>query len=331
MNVVHFQRNPGNKCYSLETLFNTVRQYLPESIDCSVFISKYESRGVFKRIYNILEASFNQQHINHITGDIHFISYLMSGNKTILTVLDCVYEFNTSGIKRYLIWFFWYFLPLHRVSYVTVISEATKSRLTDLCRINPDKIIVIPCCVSPKYMYKPKPFNSQCPIILQVGSGNNKNIIRLAEALQGISCRLVIIGKLLSNQTEALLKYNILYSNYHTLTEDEVINKYIECDMVSFVSVYEGFGMPIIEANATGRPVVTSNLLSMPEVAGNAACIVDPYSVNEIRDGILKIITNETYRNQLIENGLNNVNRFTPISVSKQYSDLYHKLYNEYN
>ena len=57
-------------------------------------------------------------------------------------------------------------------------------------------------------------------------------------------------------------------------------------DILSFVSTYEGFGMPIVEANAIGRVVVTSNVLSMPEVAGNAAHLVDPFDVNSIREGI---------------------------------------------
>ncbi len=70
------------------------------------------------------------------------------------------------------------------------------------------------------------------------------------------------------------------------LTIDEVVDQYHKCDLVSFVSTYEGFGMPIVEANAIGRPVFTATVASMPEVAADAACLVDPFDVQAIRNGV---------------------------------------------
>lgn len=93
-----------------------------------------------------------------------------------------------------------------------------------------------------------------------------------------------------------------------------------------FPSTYEGFGLPIIEAQATGRPVLTSKLEPMSSVAGDAACLVDPYSVESIRAGVKKIIENESYRNELIEKGFKNVERFQLKNVTKQYIDLYQEL-----
>ena len=84
--------------------------------------------------------------------------------------------------------------------------------------------------------------------------------------------------------------------------------------------------MPILEANAIGRPVITSTVYSMPDVAGNAACLVDPNNIIMIRDGILKIINNESYRNQLIENGRINVERFSPNNIAKKYIDIYDEI-----
>jgi glycosyltransferase involved in cell wall biosynthesis len=87
--------------------------------------------------------------------------------------------------------------------------------------------------------------------------------------------------------------------------------------------------MPIVEANIVGRPVITSNLLSMPEVAGDAALIVNPYSINEIRQGILKIISDDDYRNDLIEKGFKNAEKFTINIIADVYLNLYNEVRNK--
>jgi glycosyltransferase involved in cell wall biosynthesis len=94
------------------------------------------------------------------------------------------------------------------------------------------------------------------------------------------------------------------------------------------VSTYEGFGMPILEANAVGRPVITSNILSMPEVAGNAAHVVNPYKTLEIRNGILKIIQDKEYRNILIQNGINNAKKYNNQNIANEYLKIYKQMYN---
>ena len=84
--------------------------------------------------------------------------------------------------------------------------------------------------------------------------------------------------------------------------------------------------MPIIEANCIERVVVTSNISSMPEVAENAACLVDPYSVNSIREGFEKVISNDFYRDNLISNGRANKIRFDANKIAFLYLDVYKQL-----
>jgi glycosyltransferase involved in cell wall biosynthesis len=75
-----------------------------------------------------------------------------------------------------------------------------------------------------------------------------------------------------------------------------------------------------------GRPVITSNILSMPQVAADAACLVDPYNINQIRSGIDKIINDDAYREQLITNGLVNCRRFNAEHIAQMYFDLYNQV-----
>jgi glycosyltransferase involved in cell wall biosynthesis len=132
-----------------------------------------------------------------------------------------------------------------------------------------------------------------------------------------------LVGKLTLEHKKSLLDFRIEYRNFLNLSETEMINKYKESDLVTFVSTYEGFGMPILEANAVGRPVITGNVYSMPEVAGDAACIVDPFNVSAIKEGIVRIIEDLDYRTMLIENGENNLKRFKPKDIAKCYRDTY--------
>jgi glycosyltransferase involved in cell wall biosynthesis len=111
------------------------------------------------------------------------------------------------------------------------------------------------------------------------------------------------------------------------LSNEDLLKQYQCADMLVFASTYEGFGLPIVEANAVGRAVVTSNICSMPEVAGDAACLVDPYDVESIRKGILQVINCADYRAALVTAGLKNVERFRPEKIAEQYAQLYRKIY----
>ena len=326
LKVVMHTRKPKQNNFSVEGAFREIRSNFPPEIECFVSESYFDSKGILRRVLNMFQAALYQGDINHVTGDVHFLTYLLSRKKTILTILDCVFMHNSRGLKRFMFKLLWGFIPEKRVTLITVISESTKNELLKVINCRPDKIRVIPVCISGIFKFHKKEFNIDKPKILHIGTSNNKNLIRLVYALQDINCELMIIGILSDEQRYILRDMKIDFINYFSLSEFEVFAKYCECDIVSFVSIYEGFGMPIIEANTVGRPVVTGNIYSMPEVAGDAACLVDPYNILEIRNAIKRIINDKTYREQLIIKGFINSRRFNSQDVTKEYLKIYQEV-----
>lgn len=326
MIVTYFQRRPQAGQISIERVFDAVRAKMPRGVEGRVFVSRFVSRGVFRRIYNMLEAVFHQGDVNHITGDIHFVALLLRKRKTILTIHDTASLERLKGARRALLRWFWFVLPIRRVAIVTVISESSRTELLRHVRCDAAKVRVISSCISDEFVPDPKEFNAARPRILQVGTGANKNVLRVAEALRGIPCEWVIVGEMTAEQEQNFRVLGLSYRALGALDASEVHEAYRSCDMLVFASTYEGFGLPILEANAVGRPVVTSNILSMPEVAGDAACFIEPYEHESIRAGVLRVINEPDYRAQLVANGFRNVTRFSAAEIAAQYAEIYREL-----
>ena len=94
-------------------------------------------------------------------------------------------------------------------------------------------------------------------------------------------------------------------------------------DIIIFPSLYEGFGLPILEGQKAGRAVLTSFLSPMKEVAGAGACLVDPYDSESIRAGIKKIIDDAGYRADIINRGFENIHQYEVQQIADQYLGLY--------
>ncbi len=330
MKVVFFHRKPRpNYNFSVENLFKFIRVHLPREVSWEVKELRYFSQGFFKRLYIGIEAALSQKGVNHITGDINFIAFFLKKRNTVLTILDLGLMNHSNKWARLVLKLFWVELPVKRSAVITTISQSTKDELLKYVNVDPSRIKVVYVPISDQFVYVPKVFNKARPTILQIGTKSNKNVNRLVRALAGINCKLEIIGEVEEALAKDLAAAKILHSHSKNLTNEEVHRKYKEADIVSFVSTYEGFGMPIVEANAIGRVVVTSNLLSMPEVAGRAACLVDPYDIASIRAGILSVIEGDDYREKLIELGRENARRFDVDEIARQFTEIYRSLSKE--
>ncbi|MFC5385288.1 glycosyltransferase family 4 protein [Aquamicrobium segne] len=324
--ITHFMRHPRPNVFSIERLYEDVRGAMPEDCQVSVWTCRHPSTGLWPRLKDIWAARKAQGDVNHVTGDVHYLTYLLDSRKTVLTVHDLVLLGRLRGLQRWLVWLLWYWLPVKRSRAVVTISEATRSALLASVRCDPAKVHVIHNPVSDEFQPTPHCFNAKKPRILQIGTGWNKNLERVAEALEGISCQLVVIGSLSDKQVEALHHYKIDYENHVGLSREALVAQYVDADILIFVSTFEGFGLPIVEAQAVGRPVITSALSPMPEVAGEGACLADPFDVASIRAAVLEVIEDENYRIGLAESGLRNVEQFRTHAVGEKYAELYRKI-----
>jgi glycosyltransferase involved in cell wall biosynthesis len=329
VSLIHFQRKPVGAQVSIERLFEQIRDELRNDFHWQIHISPFHSRGLIPRLRNINAArSKTGKGIRHITGDVHYLALGLPQKGLVLTIHDCTILHRLKGWRREIIRRLWFEWPMRRAEIVTTISNATRQDL--LQWVSPSlgrKIRVIPNCVRSEFNCSPKSFNADCPVFLQIGTGWNKNLERVAEALRGIRCRLEIVGPLSDRQREILAACNIDYVSLGKVSDSELVEAYRRCDAVIFVSLGEGFGLPIVEAQATGRPVVTSNCSSMPEVAGEGgALFVDPCDVSAIRAGVLRIINDASLREALIETGFQNVQRFQPKAIAAQYAAIYREL-----
>lgn len=324
--VTFFQRRAMRTNYSLERVFDDVRAFLPPGVKARVVIARFKSRGFLGRLYNVFEAPFFQGEVNHITGDVNYLTYLLKKERTLLTIPDFSSLNRLKGWKRRLLFLFWYWLPEKRCKLISVISESTKRELMRYLPHAESKVRVVPCPVSDDFKPSSREFNAERPVLLQVGTGKNKNLIRVIEAIKGIDCHLRIVGPLSSEQLAKLENAEIDFSSVVEISDSQIVQEYLAADMVIFASTYEGFGLPILEAQATGRPVVTSDLMSMPEVAGEAACLVDPYDAQSIRDGIFRVTKDSSYRERLVAEGFRNVTKYHPKAIALQYTDLYREI-----
>jgi glycosyltransferase involved in cell wall biosynthesis len=209
---------------------------------------------------------------------------------------------------------------------VTTISEATKSDIVRFTGCSPEKIRVIPNPIRENIVYVARSFNQDKPRILFVGITPNKNLPRVVRALSGLACHLRIIGVVPQDAAAVLDAQNIDYSSAAGLTDDEMAAEYINADILLFPSLYEGFGLPIVEAQKTGRVVITSDRSPMKEVAGEGACLVDPESETAIRNGVIRVMEDAGYRQRLVEAGRENAERFNTSVIAMQYLSCYREL-----
>jgi glycosyltransferase involved in cell wall biosynthesis len=333
MTTVHFYfRHPGNIYFSIEKLFRRVADQInksdPQRFDVSLFYLPLPP-GLNNIRKNISYTRKTQGAINHITGDAHYaILGCNRKNINVLTIHDCVMlrKLSRSNPKFWIIKWLWYDMPVRKADMVTVISENSKKEVMFFTGCPEDRIRVIGNFYDDRFQQSPRPFHAGKPVILFIGTAPNKNLDRLTRALAGLTVHLHVVGHPSDVQIKAIKKNNISFHISAGLSDDDMRQAYADCDILAFPSTYEGFGLPILEAQLTGRPVLTSRLSPMMEVAGDAALLVDPYDTGSIRQGLIKIIEDGAFREGLVQKGFERAKQFNPEAAASQYASLYEEL-----
>ncbi len=274
----------------------------------------------------------------------------LPGTRTLLTVHDLSFvrvpQTASPSLKRYLD----VVVPrsVARADHVLADSQATKDDLIALYGVPESKVTVLLSGVDPRFqrdsdasaqlpVLRAKYHIAERPYIFSVGTVQpRKNYPRLIRALanlrtEGIDIGLVIAGGRgwLDDPIYSTIRGNGLAQYVHLIgfaDDDDLPALYNNATAFAFPSLYEGFGLPILEAFGCGTPVVTSNVSSLPEVAGDSALMVDPDDADALTDALRRVLEDTTLRERLILGGLARVREFSWDQAAQNLKNIYSSL-----
>lgn len=259
--------------------------------------------------------------------------------KSLAVMHDLNFEHFPKDLPWLVRWYYRYFFPrfAKKATRIATVSEFSKSDIIKQYHVSPDKIDVIYNGVNDLFksisiteieMVRKK-YTEGCPYFIFVGSLHpRKNLARLFGAFDqfkktGTDTKLLVVGEKKWWTKEIESKYNAM-----TFKEEVVFCGRLKADdlhlvtaaalATTYVSYFEGFGIPIIESFRCGVPVITSNITSMPEVAGDAALLVDPFDEGSISRAMSAIVSDERLRKELIQKGFERARLFNWDNTAKQ-------------
>jgi len=275
--------------------------------------------------------------LNKIKPDI-FLSpdaynSLRSPYKSLLVIHDLNFEHYPEKMPWMVRKYYRYFTPrfANKASRIATVSEFSKNDITEQYKIDPDNIDVVYNGVNEQYnpvnedVKKEirKKYTKGCDYFIYVGALiKRKNLDNLFKAFDqfkkstGHNIKLMIVGSKMWNNKELRDTYERMQFKSDVVftgrLETEELCKVIgSARAMTYISYFEGFGIPILEAFSAGVPVITSNVTSMPEVAGDAAILVDPFNINDIAEAMNNITENESLRKDLIQKGYERRKKFS--------------------
>ena len=278
----------------------------------------------------------------------HYVLPPLTPCKAVVTIHDCIhlrfpqYLPNRLGYAyaRSSMW-----MATHRANRILTVSEASKRDILDYFRVPPEKIDVIYNGIDERFGQPPpeddiarirERYQLNDPFILYAGNIKpHKNLERTIEAFHLLrrksefeNIKLVIIGDEIAKY--AALRHAVHHHKLHKyvrffgfVPDSTLAILYRLAAVFVFPSLYEGFGLPPLEAMSSGTPVITSNVSSLPEVVGDAALLVDPLQPEDIAEAMRKVLTDPALREDLRRRGLARAQHFSWERSIKRVRDIY--------
>ncbi|GKX67815.1 glycosyltransferase family 4 protein [Inconstantimicrobium mannanitabidum] len=275
-----------------------------------------------------------------------YYSPIIKNCKLVVTIHDVSFIhypecFNTMELIRNRLWIR---NAAKRADSILTVSEYSKQDIVKQFGVNDNKVHVT--YLAPSGIFREledkdveqakEKFKIDAPYILAVGNLQpRKNLVTLINSYVKIKSsdinfkhKLVIVGK-------KAWKYDAIFStlNSHNLSDDIILTDYVSeedlvrlyngADVFIYPSIFEGFGLPVIEAMACGTPVITSNTTSLPEVVDDAAILIDPYNQEEIVSKIEALCMDNQLKNELRGKGLKRAKLFSWETTAKKVMDVY--------
>ncbi len=313
-------------------------------IDMAVEENRFMSYGVYRRIWNVVPIRYSWM---FPPADVtHFFNYIVPPRITgtvITTIHDMTYQrypetvsaTNLRRIRNGIMY------SVERSQLIVTSSQFSKREIEELLDVPPERIIVVPAAASGVQATTAAVENRICdPYILYLGAIEpRKNIVRLLRAFEllkretNIPHKLVLAGgrgwnceNIYKTAESICCRQDIVFRGYVSNAEKRAL--YVNATAFVFPSLYEGFGIPPLEAMSFGTPVVCSRAASLPEVAGDAACYVDPTSVESIAEGLWRVISKPDYAAELCNHGLERAKLFSWDRSAEILKGVYYSLLN---
>jgi glycosyltransferase involved in cell wall biosynthesis len=280
----------------------------------------------------------------------HYVLPPLVSCRKVVTIHDVIHLMFPQYLPNRLAWayartFLW--AATHQADRVLTVSETSKRDILRFFPIPSDKITVIYNGIDERFWTTPpedqvtrvrERYQLDDPFVLYAGNIKpHKNLERLIDAFYRLrrdgfaDLKLLIIGDEISKYAtlrRAVHRYKLhKHVRFFGFVTDEMLAiLYRLADAFVFPSLYEGFGLPPLEAMASGTPVVTSNVSSLPEVAGDAALLIDPYDPDAIAGGLRLVLTDQTLRAELKARGLARAREFSWERSVARVRDIYREV-----
>jgi len=323
------------------TLSNDFEKYniIPKKEYYDNFITHYNFKGkgrLFRYYNNVLRKSPQALSIKYLKKsnfdvfhptyyEPYFLNYL-KGKPFVLTVYDMIHEFYNDNKKTV--------MNKKRLilasNHIIAISENTKNDIIKYFPVAKNKITVVYLGSSFKQIEENIPKDNY---ILFTGAREGyKNFNTFLQAVSPLLIKydfnLICTGHPFNDEENILINNLQIKDRISCVfaSENQLVELYSKATAFVFPSVYEGFGIPVLEAFASNCPAILSNTSSLPEVGGDSAIYFDPNSIDDMRTQIECVITSKTIQNELVKKGKEQANKFSWEKCAKETMEVYKRL-----